>query len=276
LVAEIDLRALGIKVPARGAVSATAIELLFISDSYLAVLGENVRTGPKNAHLMLFAIGEGNARQMKGIPLSDAVMPISSSGPRPEKVLERVDFEHFAYWTYLGVARRWLCNTNLNCREDKAGAAPIIIPPAAGCGFNDFLGVINDETTVCVVSRAKAKWSAVAMDSSGHHLYEVERGALPWDPILVSSDQGQRFGLEWKSNTALQLLNPLACLDECPPAGREQFAVFNSTDGRKLQDFKWDPRPYNLYAIPALSPSGKTAAFVRVDQLVIYSLDPPH
>jgi hypothetical protein len=135
------------------------------------------------------------------------------------------------------------------------------------------MGLIDTHMAVCLMPRVKTKWSAVVLDSSGRHLYVVEQGKLPWDASLVSSIQGQRFGLEWKSNTVMQLLDPLACIDECPPAGREHFAIFDSSDGRKLQDFEWDPRPFNLYVLPALSPSGKTAAFVRADKLVLYSLD---
>jgi len=273
-VAAIDLKRLGVKVPAKGSVSATALELLFLSDSYLALLKENDRLGePRDAHLTLYEIGEGIVRPKKTIELDEAVMPISPSGARPEKVLEWIDSQHFVYWTYSGRASRWLCDTDLNCREDKEGIAPVTLPHAANCRSGDLLGFTDTQRAVCLVPRWGTKWSAIVMDSSGHHLYEVAKQAFPWDTRLVSSSQGQGFGLEWKSNTRFQLLNPFACIDECPPAGKQQFVVFNSNDGRILQGFDWDPRPYNLDALPALSPSGKTSAFVRTDSVVIYSLD---
>lgn len=273
VLAEIDLEPLGVRAPAHGSVSASAMELLFISDSYLALLDARVDE-PGNAHLTLYAIGERSALTKKTLNLGEVALPISTRDLGPVQALEWIDEEHFAYWTYSGKANRWVCDTDLKCREDKEGVTPTPPHQFEDCRPQDLLGFIDAEKQVCLVPRAGTKWSAIVMDSSGHHLYEVAQGALPWNASLISSIQGQRFGLEWKSNTALQLLVPLACIDDCPPAGRQQFVVFNSNDGRKIHEFKWDPRPYNLYFLPALSPSGKTAAFVRADKLAIYSLDP--
>jgi hypothetical protein len=274
LVAEFDLKQLGVRVPEKGSVSATALELLFLSDSYLALLEENDLPGkPRNPRLMLYEIGEGVLRPKKTIDPGEAVLPISPSGVRPEKVLEWVDSEHFVYWTYSAKARRWLCDTDLNCKQDNEELALETVPTARVCTPTDFLGFIDAHRAVCLVVRGGTKWSADVVDTTGHLLYEVEQGTLPWDARMVNSIQGERFGLEWESNTFLQLRDPLACIDECPSAGRQQFVVFNSSDGRTLQSFVWDPRPYNLYVLPGLSPSGKTAAFVRKDKLVIYSLD---
>jgi len=272
--AEIDLEPLGVNVPAQGSVSATAMELLFLSDSNLVVLTESDRPGNAlNARLILYEIGNGIVQQRKTLSLGEGVMPIASNNAGP-KVLESIDSDHFVYWTYLGNADQWLCNSALNCRDTKQGPAPITLPHAGDCPSDDLLGFIDTGRAVCLVPRAHAKWSAIMMDSSGHHLHEIEDGVLPWDTRLVTSAEGQRFGLEWTSNTATQLLNPFACIDECPPPGRQQFVVFNSIDGTKGQSFEWDPRPYNLYVLPALSPSGKRAAFVMKDKLEIRSLEP--
>lgn len=273
LLSEIALKPLTVTIPARGSVSATEIELLFISDSFLALVDERVGE-PGDAHLTLYGIGGGSLRTEKTLNLGQAILPISTSPVTPSKALEWVDSEHFAYWTYLGKFRRWLCDTDLNCREDKHGILPTTLLHPGDCRSEDLLGLVDAARAVCLVPRAHAKSSAIVMDLSGRHLYQVEQGALPWDARLVTSVQGERFGLEWKSNTVLQLLNPLACIDECPPSGRQHFVVFNSSDGKMLRDFEWDPRPFNLDVLPALSPSGKTAAFVRADKLAIYSLDP--
>jgi hypothetical protein len=274
-VAEIVLNPLGVRVPPRGTSSATRMELLFVSDTYMVLL---IEKDPLHepSHLILYEIGEGGVRAAKTLSLGEAVLPISSSPAVPVKVLEWVDSEHFAYWTYLGEGHRWLCDMEVNCREDKQGVTPITLPHAANCGLQDLLGFIDAERAVCLAPRAhKSRSPAIVIDSSGHRLYEVERAALPWDARLVSSVQGQRFGLEWKLNTALQRLS-LACIDDCPPAGSQHFVIFNTSDGREVQSFNWDPRPYNLDVLPALSPSGKTAAFVRADRLAIYSLDYRH
>jgi hypothetical protein len=271
-VAEIDLRPLGVTIPLRETPSATAIELLFVSDTYLVLLEEN-NPLHEPSHLILYEIGKGAVRAEKTLKLSEAVLPISSSPVVSLKALERVDTGHFAYWTYLGKARRWLCDMDLDCREDKQGATPITPPHVENCGPGDLLGFLDTEKAVCLVPRAHSSESpAIAMDSSGHRLYEAERTALPWDAKLVSSVKDQRFGLEWKSYTASQALS-LACIDDCPPAGRQYFVIFNTSDGKKLQRFEWDPRPYNLDVLPALSPSGKIAAFVKGGRLAIYSLD---
>ena len=276
-VAEVNLKPLGVSVPAQRSVSATAMELLFLSDSHLVVLEENARPGQSpDAHLMLYEIEKSGIRQKKSASLPEGVMPISLSNTVHEKVLEWVDSDHFAYWTYLGKSVRWLCDSDLNCRDTKEGPSSITLSHAGECTSGDLLGFIDVERAVCLVPRADAKWSAIVMGPSGHHLYEVEQGALPWDARMVSSVQGQRFGLEWESNTFLQLLNPVACIDECPPAGRQHFVVFNSTDGRNAQSFEWDPRHYNLHVLPAISPPGKTAALVSTDKLAIYSLDSLH
>jgi len=273
LVAEIDLRQFGVSVPPKGLASAKAVELLFLSDSDLVLLEEGDRPDKSANHLTLYEIREGNVRPKKTIDPGESVLPISPSGVQAEKVLEWVDSEHFVYWTYRSKPRRYLCDADLNCAEDNEEPSLETVPPARICRPTDFLGFIDAHRAVCVVAYRGTKSSAQVLDATGHPLYEVEQGGLPWDARMVSSVQGERFGLEWESNTSLQLVNPLACIDDCPPAGKQQFVVFNSNDGKILQSFEWDPRPYNLYVLPGLSPSGKTAAFVRKDKLAIYSLE---
>ena len=79
--------------------------------------------------------------------------------------------------------------------------------------------------------------------------------------------------MEWTANTKLQLLEPLACIDECPTPAVQQFVVFSSVNGKMVHSFKWDPRPWNLYVKPALSPDGKFAALVQGASLNIYALE---
>ena len=274
LVAEFDLMPLGVMVPPSGDASRTSIEILFLSDSHLVLLGSNnppdVR---RDAQLALYEIGGGIARLKKMDSSVEGFVPISVTGPRPVRALEWIDSEHFAYWTYLGKARRWLCDANLNCKEGTEETEGEPVSHLVNCDSNNFLGYIKAQRAVCLVPGAHTKWSAVVTDPDGHRLYEVEHEAMQWDTLMVNSIQGSRFGLTWKSNTFFQLLVPFACIDDCPPAGRQQFVVFNADDGRMVQSFEWDPRPYNLYVLPALSPSGKTAAFVRKDKLVVYLLE---
>jgi hypothetical protein len=273
LAAAIDLKPLGVRAPEKGSVSTKAMELLFLSDRDLVLLEESDRPDKSANHLTLYEIREGNVRPKKTIDPGESVLPISPSGVQAEKVLEWVDSEHFVYWTYRSKPRRYLCDTDLNCAEDNEEPSLETVPPARICRPTDFLGFIDAHRAVCLVVYRGTRSSAQVLDATGHPLYEVEQGALPWDARMVSSVEDERFGLEWKSNTPLQLVNPLACIDDCPPAGKQQFVVFNSNDGKILQSFEWDPRPYNLYVLPGLSPSGRTAAFVRKDKLVIYSLD---
>jgi hypothetical protein len=267
-VAKIDLKPLGVKAQPHGWPSEIAIELLFISDRFLALLAES--QDRKDSHLILYEVGDRAVRPIKSVTLDKTVARISPARLDPINVLEWVDSEHFAYWSHLG---RWICNTDLNCREGEPGEPLTAIPQTAGCNSHDLLGFIDAEKAVCLTYR---KASAMVIDLSGHRLYELKQRNVPWDATLITSVHGRRFGLEWTSNTFWQLLEPLACLDECPTPGRSQFVIFNSSDGRKIRQFEWDPRPYNLYAAPALSPSGKTTAFVRRDSLEIYSLDAEH
>ena len=276
LVGEFDLKPLGVKVPPPGNVSGTSIEILFLSDSSLVLLdSNNPPDGRRDTRLALYEIGGGTARLKKMVSSVEGFVPISVTGPRPVRALEWIDSEHFAYWTYLDKARRWLCDANLNCNEDKEEMITGPIPHAVNCDPNNLLGYANPQRAVCLTECAHAKCSAVVNDPGGLRLYEVEHEAMQWDTLMVKSVQGSLFGLTWESNTFFQLLKPFACIDDCPPGGRQQFAVFNSEDGRIQQSFKWDPRPYNLYVLPALSPSGKTAAFVKKDKLVVYLLEMP-
>jgi hypothetical protein len=276
LVAEFDLKPLGVKEPPSGDVSRTSIEILFLSDSHLVLLAENNPPDDrKHTELALYEIGAGIVRPKMVISLAEGVLPISFFGPRPERVLEWIDSEHFAYWTYVGRAGRWLCDMNLYCREDKEEMIAGPIPHAVNCDPNDFLGYANAQRAVCLIPGAHTKWSAVVTDPGGRRLYGVEHEAMQWDALMVKNIQGGRFGLTWESNAFIQLLNPLACFDDCPPAGRQQFVVFNSDDGKMLKSFQWDPRPYNLHVLPALSPSGKMAAFARKDKLLVYLLEMP-
>ena len=136
------------------------------------------------------------------------------------------------------------------------------------CGGANFIGVIGDWRILCLMRK-----NPIVGDELGRRIYRLNLNKLPWDTELVASAGGSKFGLEWKSNTWKQLLNPLACIDECPETGRERFYVFSSENGKLLASFQWDPRPNNLYVLPALSPSAKLAAFVNKDRLMIYSLD---
>ena len=276
LVAEFDLNPLGVKVPPSGDVSRTSIEILFLSDSDLVLLdSNNPSDGRRDTKLALYEIGGGIARLKTLVSSVEGFVPISVAGPQPVRALERIDSEHFAYWIYLGKAHRWLCDENLNCKEDKEERIAGPIPHAVNCDPEDFLGYANPQRAVCLAPGAHTKWSAVVTDLAGHRLYEVEHEAMRWDALMVNSVQGRRFGLVWGSNTFIQLLKPFACFDECPPAGRQQFVVFDSDDGEMVQSFGWDPRPYNLYVLPGLSPSGRMAAFVMKDKLVVYLLELP-
>ncbi len=110
---------------------------------------------------------------------------------------------------------------------------------------------------------------------AGIEPYRVDLHAFPklaWDTHLVSSADGELFGAEWTANTKLQLLKPFACIDECPPPALQYFLVFSSADGKLVHSFEWDPRPWNLYVIPALSPDGTMAAMVQGASLKIYAL----
>jgi len=74
------------------------------------------------SHLILYEIGKGAVRAEKTLKVSEAVLPISSSPVVSVKVLERVDTEHFAYWTYLGNAHRWFCDTSSIAHKTKGPA----------------------------------------------------------------------------------------------------------------------------------------------------------
>jgi len=113
------------------------------------------------------------------------------------------------------------------------------------------------------------------VNSTGTELYRVDLHAitskLPWNTHLISSASGKLFGAEWTANSKLQLLNPFACIDECPIAALQYFVVFSSADGKLVHSFEWDPRPWNLYVIPALSPDGTMAAVVQGGFLKVYA-----
>jgi hypothetical protein len=134
LVAEIDLKQLGVNVPAKGSVSTTSLELLFLSDNYLILLQENHRPDKSMNRLTVYEIGEGIFRPKKTIDPGEGVLPISPSGAPSVKVLERIDSEHFVYWAYRGKSARWLCDTDLNCKEDKEESALETVPPRGFVG----------------------------------------------------------------------------------------------------------------------------------------------
>jgi hypothetical protein len=148
---------------------------------------------------MLYKIGEGNVRLQKALDLGGAVLPISvlpnsPTDTGPAKVLDWVDSEHFAYWT--GKTSRSTCDINLNCEEDKQEKKLMALPPARICGSHYPLGLIYTQRAVCFVDSGQAYLT----DSNGGQLRLLEQN-LPWDARFVSSVQGQRFGLEWQSNT---------------------------------------------------------------------------
>ena len=54
---------------------------------------------------------------------------------------------------------------------------------------------------------------------------------------------------------------------------RAQVRVFEVATGKKVFDLKWDPRHYNGADIkPALSPSGRRVALVRLGKLLVYQI----
>jgi hypothetical protein len=274
LMARIDLKPLGVKATKHGDASDTGIELLFLSDRFLVVVLEEDRPEESwSRQLLLYDLEGGTARLKKVRALGIEVLPVST-GRRIMyiKVLERINSDHFAYVTYRGKAGRQICDTDLNCRSGGLTEAPAIATQVKNCDRSDLLGFIDGHRAVCTFPGRRAKYSAAVMDTGGRVLYKVEQQTLPWDAEMVNSAEGKRFGLVWQSNSVIQLLNPLACIDECPPAARERLEVFNSADGKKVEGFAWDPRPFNIDALPALSPSGDTAAFIDEDELVVYAL----
>jgi hypothetical protein len=144
---------------------------------------------------------------------------------------------------------------------------------------------INIRSDVSPVSLANVGFDSVAylsgkshqlavVSSAGTEPYRVDLHAfpkLPWDTHLISSADGKLFGAEWTANTKLQMLKPFACIDECPIPALQYFLVFSSADGKLIHSFEWDPRPWNLYVIPALSPDGTMAAVVQGGSLKVYA-----
>ena len=119
------------------------------------------------------------------------------------------------------------------------------------------------------------KHELAVVRSNGSEPYQVNLRslpAMPWNTHLVSSADGRLFGAEWTANTKLQLINPFACIDECPVPGLQYFAVFSANDGKLVASFEWDPRPWNMYVVPALSPDGTLTALVQGSTLKIYAL----
>jgi hypothetical protein len=122
------------------------------------------------------------------------------------------------------------------------------------CESAKLIGIANDQSVVCMVGNPQP----IVVDASGAERYRLNLHGLSWNPHFVSSADGERFGLEWTSNTRAQLLEPLACIDECPNPSVQQFTVFSTSNGRLLGQFKWDPRPTNLYVVPGPFAFGKT------------------
>jgi hypothetical protein len=133
-------------------------------------------------------------------------------------------------------------------------------------------GTVDDSDVLFLSGR---HYQPTILSISGTEKYKLnleELPGLPWDAAVVRSVEGQVFGLEWKANTTRQLLTPLACVDECPPPGIQSLAVYSSNEGKLIRKFSWDPRPWNLYVKPALSPDGKLAAVVEGTQLKVYPI----
>jgi len=139
-----------------------------------------------------------------------------------------------------------------------------------GSKMADLLGLVDDHGVLCLIGE---KHKAVVVDVDGATRYQLDLEGLPWNPDFVRSADGTKFGVEWKFNTKMQLLNPLACIDECPEAGGQRFVIYSGLTGKQLTSFEWDPRPNNLYVVPALSPTGRRAAFVNKDRLLVYALE---
>ena len=119
-------------------------------------------------------------------------------------------------------------------------------------------------------------YQLLATKDTGHPLYRLDLHllpGLPWNPDLTADASGRLFAVHWTRNAWWQLLHLLACIDECPPPPAfERVALFHAVDGSLAQAFLWDPRPWNLHAVPALSPDGTRIALVQRNLLTIYAL----
>jgi hypothetical protein len=165
LVGEVDLKPFGVTAPKAGNVSSSSMELLFLSDSRLAVLEENNPTvGRRTASLMIYEI-EGEATQLKKmVDLGSGVVPISSPELQLGRALEWDSPDHLAYWRFPGEPVRQICDVDLNCKVYPGEAVTPTIPHLANCGFNNLLGLIDAHRGLCLKDGKGTRLSAVALD----------------------------------------------------------------------------------------------------------------
>ena len=334
LVSHVDLRQLGLKVPAKGNVSGLNIEILFLSNSRLLLLDwRGLLPFPfRNSRLSSIEVSSGAVVRTMNLT-GGGMQDFKSWGQ-----LQRVSDVEFALAQSAGIM---FCNAELECRQGPSVSGPFRFSQEG----NRFIvapnpPVIPNERTWLLFDRESRQLGSYSEDPEGHALvgstgiffvsstglrfYPADQSSaislrpdasdvsialvgvdgvaylrsgsnqpavvsstglepyripphvlpkIPWDAELISSAQGRLWGVEWTANSKLQLLDPLACVDECPAPAVQQFVVFSSADGKLVHSFKWDPRPWNLYVKPALSPDGKFAALVQGSSLNIYALE---
>jgi hypothetical protein len=334
LVSHVDLRYLGLKVPAKGNVSDLKIEILFLSNSRLLLLDWSGLLPFPGGDSRLSAIEVSSGTVVRTMDLTGAGMKDFKSWGQ----VQRVSDVEFALAQSKGIL---FCNAELECRVGPRVSGPFrfseesnrfIVAPdppitthertwllfdresrqlgsysedpesqalvessgvffasAAGLHFyptgqTSAISLRPDASSVSIallgadsVAYLSRRLHRVAVvTSAGLEPYRLAPRALPkipWDARLVSSAQGGSWGVEWTANSWVQLLDPLACIDECPAPAVQQFVVFSSANGKLVHPFKWDPRPWNLYVKPALSPDGHFAALVQGDSLNVYALE---
>jgi len=334
LVGQVDLRMLGVQIPAKGTVSGQKIEILFLRNSRLLLLDWRGYLTYRGGGSRLSVIEASSGAVLRTSYLTGGGMPDF----RDWGQLQRISDVEFALAQSTGFM---FCNAELECGRRQNVSGPVrfsqdgsrfIVGPRLPPGKDDKQWLLFDSESkqlasysedpqsqvlvgrtgtffasssglrfypagqdsaialrrdVSSVSIASVGVNTVAymrrgsnqlavVTSAGLEPFRVSRRTLPkvpWDAKLISSAQGDFLGVEYTANSRLQLLEPLACIDECPTPAIEQFVVLSSVDGRLIHSFKWDPRPWNLYVEPALSPDGKLAALVQGASLKIYALE---
>jgi len=236
LLTEFDLRAFGLQVPKKGEVSAHDMLILFLSEDRLLLLDQGQPT--------ILDVSHGTARRAGVSDIPEWFAPDGNAG-------------HGLLF-------------NLRMRDYFYAGGEKSPDALYACRSYWPMGIVNGQSILCLRPQHH---EPIIVDYSGSERYHLKLHGLPWNPHFVPSARGEKFGLEWSSNSWIQLLDPLACIDSCPTPTIEQFMVFSSSDGRLLAAFRWDPRPCNLYVVPALSPGGTRAAFVKNDRIVVYSLE---
>jgi len=132
---------------------------------------------------------------------------------------------------------------------------------------------LSENTLAGYANRMNEPSKLVVRRLDGTIMYQIALEAEWSGTRLITSTSGRRFCVDERGYSRWSLPHLLGYGGGAVHYNFERIRVFETTSGRELFNFKWDPRPYTSELVtPALAPNGRRVGIVRNGYLEVFNV----